>query len=270
MNYLFVIVIVVVLFALRLTKLNILGWVAAWWLASFLFLNYGIDPPMPASIMGLFMGIITLALLAYLSASTAGLELSRQTIVRFLVDKKFTLPLALIVMALPLLVAWKVYSSMTQQPEPPVSGRTIHPPPPSEIQFKGKKIDLVAGVNPFRELEKSDPQSYRQHVETGRTIYFQNCVFCHGDDMKGRGLFAHGFNPIPANFADPTTIAMLQETYLFWRIARGAPGLPEEATPWSSAMPAWENFLTEDEIWDVILFLYDHTGQKPRAREEEK
>jgi hypothetical protein len=33
-------------------------------------------------------------------------------------------------------------------------------------------------------------------------------------------------------------------------------------------MPAWESFLEEEEIWDAILFLYDFTGQRPRAREE--
>jgi hypothetical protein len=33
-------------------------------------------------------------------------------------------------------------------------------------------------------------------------------------------------------------------------------------------MPAWEKFLTEEEMWDVILFLYDFTGQRPRGREE--
>ena len=86
--------------------------------------------------------------------------------------------------------------------------------------------------------------------------------------MVGDGLFAYGFIPIPANFQDPTTIAMLQESYLFWRIAKGAPGLPVEATPWSSAMPAWETFLSEEDIWDVILFLYDFTDQRPRAKEE--
>jgi hypothetical protein len=26
-------------------------------------------------------------------------------------------------------------------------------------------------------------------------------------------------------------------------------------------MPVWQDFLTEDEIWKVILFLYDYTGQ---------
>ena len=32
-------------------------------------------------------------------------------------------------------------------------------------------------------------------------------------------------------------------------------------------MPAWEKFLKEEEMWEVILFLYDFTGQKPRAKE---
>ena len=32
-------------------------------------------------------------------------------------------------------------------------------------------------------------------------------------------------------------------------------------------MPAWEKMLNEEEMWDVVLFLYDFSGQKPRARE---
>ena len=47
---------------------------------------------------------------------------------------------------------------------------------------------------------------------------------------------------------------------MFWRIAKGGPGLPREGTPWNSAMPAWEDLLTEDEIWAVIIFLYEQTG----------
>jgi hypothetical protein len=33
-------------------------------------------------------------------------------------------------------------------------------------------------------------------------------------------------------------------------------------------MPAWEKILTEEEMWDAILFLYDFTELRPRAREE--
>jgi hypothetical protein len=32
-------------------------------------------------------------------------------------------------------------------------------------------------------------------------------------------------------------------------------------------MPAWENFLSEDDMWNVIAFLYDYTDFKPRAAE---
>ena len=252
---------------LRLFRLRVLGWMAAWWIAVYLLLSFAIAPPLPASIIGMFMGIITLALLAYLSSNSESLEEAKTAIVRFLVDRRYAAHLAVAVVALPALVALKVYVSASQPVEPPISSRTIHPPPPASITFKGKKMDLVAATNPYRELEEGEPEDFRHHVDNGRKVYYQNCVFCHGDDMEGKGIFAHSFDPIPANFGDPTTIAMLQESYLFWRVAKGALGLPEESTPWNSAMPAWETFLSEEEIWDVILFLYDFTGQKPRAQE---
>jgi mono/diheme cytochrome c family protein len=213
------------------------------------------------------MAIVTLALLAYLSADSEELDTAKRALVRFMVERKYLVPLLIAVVALPLLVALKVYTDMTKPPQPPISGRTIHPPPPPSIMFKGRNIDLATGDNPYRALEASDPPAFAAHVANGRRIYFENCFYCHGDNMQGRGMFAHGFDPIPANFADPTTIAMLQETYLFWRVAKGAPGLPDESTPWASAMPAWEKFLTEEEIWDVIIFLYEFTDSEPRARE---
>jgi hypothetical protein len=94
-------------------------------------------------------------------------------------------------------------------------------------------------------------------------------IHCHGDAMKGDGIYAHGLDPLPTNFVDPANIGMLTEPFLFWRIAKGGIGLPDEGAPWNSAMPAWENFLSEEDIWSVILYLYDYTGNKPRALEEE-
>ena len=107
-----------------------------------------------------------------------------------------------------------------------------------------------------------------EHLRTGKRIYYQNCLPCHGDRLDGQGHFAHGFSPAPASFEDNGTIAQLTESYVFWRIAKGGPGLPREGTPWNSAMPKWEDFLTEREIWSVILFLYDQTGWKPRTWEK--
>lgn len=268
MNIIVFVVIVAAMVAIRFLKPNALVWMAAWWGAIYVAFRFGFDPPLPSSIVFMFMFIVTIAILAFMSADSGRMKEVGNVVVKFMVDRAYRIPLLIALIGLPVLVAWKVYSDSTGRPSPPISGRTIHPVPPAEITFKGKKINLVTDDNPFRELEKSDPDAFAGHVIEGRRVYFQNCVFCHGDDMTGDGIFAHGFDPIPANFQDPTTIAMLQEGYLFWRIAKGGPGLPEESTPWASAMPAWENFLTEDQIWDVILFLYDHTGHRPRSREE--
>ena len=95
----------------------------------------------------------------------------------------------------------------------------------------------------------------------------QNCHFCHGDKLDGRGPYAAGLNPLPLSFQDVGTIAQLQESFVFWRIATGGRGLPDEAAPWSSSMPAWQDFLTEEQIWQVILYLYDYTGHEPRTWE---
>ncbi len=254
------------LFVTRWVRLNRLAWMAIWWAATYAGLAFGINPPLPSSIIVLFMAIVTLALVAYLSADSDELASAIKTITAFMVEQRYRVALLVVVTALPVLVALKVYMNLSSPPQLPSSSRTIHPPPPASINFKGRTLQLATANNPYRELEHSDEAAFSRHVENGRRIYFENCFYCHGDNMQGAGMFAHGYDPIPANFNDPTTIAMLQESYLFWRIAKGAPGLPSESTPWSSAMPAWENFLTEEEIWDVIIFLYDFTGYEPRAQ----
>jgi mono/diheme cytochrome c family protein len=255
------------LIGLRFLKPHALLWVAAWWGACLVLLKFGVVPPMPSSIVGLYMAIVTAALLLYLSADSGRLVSAGQALVRLLTERKRLPWLLALVAAVPLVAGFNAWREASRVAEPPASGRTIHPAPPQSVSFKGKDIDLVKGTNPYRELEGKDPAAFDAHVANGRKVYYRNCVFCHGDNMEGDGLFAHGFDPLPANFQDPTTIAMLQETYLFWRIAKGGPGLPEESTPWSSAMPAWEKYLSEEDIWDVILFLYRFTGQKPRAAE---
>jgi mono/diheme cytochrome c family protein len=133
----------------------------------------------------------------------------------------------------------------------------------------GKRFDLLKLENPYRKYEKEDPEKFNQLVAQGANVYIQNCHYCHGDKLDGKGPYAQGLNPIPMNFQDVGTIAQLQESFLFWRIGTGGPGLPDEAAPWISSMPIWQNFLTEEEIWKVILFLYDYTGHRPRSWEQE-
>jgi cbb3-type cytochrome c oxidase subunit III len=266
MNILVVLAVAAVFAVLRFRRANLLVWAIAWWVGIYVVLRFGFTAPIPSSVISIYMGISSIAILAYMSSSQARREEVSRPLVRFITDKRYTAFLVATVVAIPALAAANVYVKMTAPLEAPLFSRTIHPASPTAITVHDQKIDLDAGENPFWPLEKSNPQEFRKHVENGRQVYYRNCVFCHGDNLAGTGMFVHALDPIPTNL--PETIPLLRDTFLFWRISKGGPGLPEEAGPWDTAMPAWENFLKEDEIWEAILFLYDFSGQRPRAKEE--
>jgi mono/diheme cytochrome c family protein len=176
-------------------------------------------------------------------------------------DDKKVLRFVIIYLLVPLLAGYITFLEVKPTFEPPLSPRITHPEPPTEIDFRGNTIKILGLENPLRK----DPATVANLVQEGKVIYFQNCFFCHGADLDGRGNFAQAFNPPPPPFRGTDTIAQLPESYVFWRVAKGWTGLPAGATPWDSAMPAFENLLTQDQIWRVILYIYDATGNKPRT-----
>ena len=214
------------------------------------------------------MAIVTFALVAYVSSSRQRWDDLTGPIYRLVLEPSRRLLLLLILIALPVVAAYNTYVSVNVPLEAPGFGRTVHPAPPDSITVHDNPINLVTADNPYRELEHSAPEQFSAHVENGRRVYFENCFYCHGDSMGGDGMYAHALNPIPTNFNDQGVLPILQASFLFWRISKGGPGMPDEGGPWDSAMPAWEDFLTEEEIWDVILFLYEFNDSRPRARAE--
>ena len=252
---------------LRFRRVNLLTWAVVWWAGIYVLLRFGFTAPIPSSVIDIYMAIATLSILAYVSSSQERRDEMSRPLIRFTTDPRYTPLLAVTVLAIPALAAGNIYLQMKAPLEPPFFPRTVHPASPTEITVHDRKINLDSEENPLLALEQSNPDEFRRHVENGRRIYYRNCVFCHGDDLSGNGMFVHGLDPIPTNFADKGTIAGLRDTFLLWRIAKGGPGMPDEGGPWDSAMPAWEKFLKEEEMWDAILFLYDFTNQKPRAKE---
>jgi mono/diheme cytochrome c family protein len=159
--------------------------------------------------------------------------------------------------ALPLLLSSFVYTQTNPSIASPTALRIQHPTIPGAF---GKL------TNPWR---NPDGTAKDQHVlEEGRVLYQKNCRPCHGTTAAGDGPMAQGFRLKPINFQDPGTIATLVEGYLVWRIKEGGSGLPPEATPWDSAMPAWKDELTDEEIWKIILAEYDTAGVEPRKPEK--
>lgn len=259
---------IAVLVVLRLMGASLLLFVIAWWLGMYAVVSHGFTTPVPASAQNIYMGIVTLALVAYVTSSPERMASFSGPLLNFAGDRRYTLPLLVVLLALPALAAWRVYVSFNVPVEPPFFARTVHPSPPTEITVHGEKINLITGDNPFRELEKTDPKAFQEHVAAGKDTYYKQCFFCHADALGGDGMFAHGLNPAPANFIDQGVLPNFQETFFFWRISKGGPGMPDEGAPGDSAMPEWERFLDNKQMWEVILFLYDHTGYRPRALEE--
>lgn len=258
----------VVFVLLRIRKVGMFTWAMSWWVASYVTLTFGFRVGVPGSVVMIYMAIITGSILAYASSSRERWADFTRPVLDLVLKPSRRFLLALVVLAIPAAAAANVYMKMNVPVLAPQFGRTIHPAPPTEITVHDNTIDLVSGHNPYRHLEADDPEAFAAHVENGRRIYFENCFYCHGDAMAGDGMFAYGLNPIPTNFTDANNLPAFQETFIFWRVAKGAPGMPEEGGPWESAMPAWEDFLTEEEMWDVVLFLYDYTDFAPRENEE--
>ncbi|MFQ5915573.1 MAG: c-type cytochrome [Nitrospinota bacterium] len=224
--------------------------------------------PIPASVLTMYMFFVVAGVFMVFTFTEKG---TRELVapIKALVEDPSKKNIRNVVFAIvPLVAGAYAYNEMLPSFEAPVELRSIHPAPPSTVEIFGKRYDLLTLENPYRKYEQEDPEKFRELVAEGAKLYVRNCHFCHGDKLDGSGPYAQGLNPAPLNFQDVGTIAQLQESFLFWRIATGGPGLPREAAPWISAMPVWQNFLTEDEIWKVILFLYDYTGHRPRSWEQ--
>ncbi len=223
--------------------------------------------PIPASLMTMYMFFVVAGVLMVFTFTEAGARELVGPIEALVEDPSKRVIRNIVFVIAPVAVGYGAYLQMLPSFEAPLELRSIHPAPPSTARVFGKRVNLLKLENPFRKLEKDDPDQFAELVAEGGEVYIENCQYCHGDKLDGRGPYAQGLNPVPLNFQDVGTIAQLQESYLFWRIATGGPGLPDEATPWSSSMPVWQDFLTEDEVWKVILYLYDYTGHRPRSWE---
>jgi DMSO reductase family type II enzyme heme b subunit len=239
---------------------------------AWLIFGWAVRPFMPRSMMITYLLIVFVVVMLYFSADEERWTEFKAPILAALRDgDKWALRWAFLALA-PLLAGYAVYGAMKPSRETPLELRQVHPAPPASIKVYDKTYDLATLENPVRTdvLKRldSDPEgawkAYREAVTAGSAVYFRNCFYCHGDLLTGKGHFAKGLDPLPTDFRDVGSIAQLQESFLFWRITTGGPGLPKGGMPWKSAMPVWHEMLKEGEVWNVITFLYDRVGQVPR------
>jgi mono/diheme cytochrome c family protein len=241
-------------------------------LVAYLLLKFGIPligsiihpgtwPVVPTSVMKMYMFFVVTGVLLISTFSEEGFDALAKPIEDLYSNPAKQTTMFAAIGIIGVLGAYITYQYVKPTFDAPVELRSVHPAPPANAKAWGKSYSLQTLQNPLRE----DKENFAKNVEAGGKVYYQNCFYCHGDRMLGKGHYFAGVNPLPANFVDIGTIAQLTESYVFWRISTGGPGLPSEGAPWTSAMPIWHTLISEQETWQVILFLYEYTGHSPRV-----
>ncbi len=104
-----------------------------------------------------------------------------------------------------------------------------------------------------------------ESLANGQQLYAQNCAACHGENGAGDGVFADDLAASgeasmqtmtgadnmmmqsPVDFTNPTRMLGASPALLQGKILRGGMG---------TGMPMWGSIFTEDQIWDLIAYIY--------------
>jgi Cu/Ag efflux protein CusF/cytochrome c553 len=89
---------------------------------------------------------------------------------------------------------------------------------------------------------KNPTPADHESIARGAVLFKTNCVLCHGPSGRGDGAVAASLDPRPA---DLVVMAGMHPAGDFaWKIANGR-----------GMMPAWNELLSEAEIWDLVNFI---------------
>ena len=91
-------------------------------------------------------------------------------------------------------------------------------------------------------------------MDKGEAVYEKRCLQCHGDEGDGLGPAAERLNPSPRDFTaglykfntSAFDADLPNDADIYRMIADGMPG---------TAMPGWNDLLSEQDIWDVIAYI---------------
>ncbi len=143
----------------------------------------------------------------------------------------------------------------------------LDPPGAARIQitFHGKTMTLAGLTNPLR---SNDAAAMQQHYEDGKKIYYHNCLPCHGDASRRHGSLRARLQPHPGELPGQRhhRAAHRELRVLAHRQGRRRPAARRHTLEFRDARMG--RLPEENEIWSVIIFLYQQTGWSPRTWEE--
>ena len=78
--------IVAVMLIMRWRKVGMLTWAIGWWVALYAFLKWGFAVPIPASVLQIYMGIVTGSILVYVSSSRERWEQATKPVLALILE----------------------------------------------------------------------------------------------------------------------------------------------------------------------------------------
>lgn len=108
---------------------------------------------------------------------------------------------------------------------------------------------MMSGVPaPYDSLVNPLPRT-RETLDLGAIVYAENCASCHGPTGRGDGEAGRELSPPPGNLAWLSRMPMVRwDPFMYWTVADGG-------TAFGTAMPAFKDTLSKDDIWAVIAYI---------------
>ncbi len=120
--------------------------------------------------------------------------------------------------------------------------------------FAAEPSKPIPAENPLR---AADDATRARAIDDAWQTYQRACLPCHGSVGAGDGPYASTFAERAADLRRPSS-AIAADAIRFRRIRDGATGRTDR--PWLSAMPAFGDDLTDEQMWGLVLLL-EQLGQ---------
>ena len=166
-----------------------------------------------------------------------------------------------------------IFSEMHYQPSYKSQEIPRIMPNPEAVPMNGKEINRTP--EEYKSLTIPSQYHANELSTQGALLYAENCVYCHGDNLDGKGKYRDYVNKksddgkvinkgaYPANLLSDKT-AQSTDGEIFAFISKGSrTGLAQYSNdlPITSGMLAYDSILTEQERWALVSYIRKIQGR---------
>jgi mono/diheme cytochrome c family protein len=107
-------------------------------------------------------------------------------------------------------------------------------------------------VPPAERLRQNPLTPSAAHLAAAKEIYTAKCDDCHGEKGKGDGPDAMMYDPTPSDLTDAVRMNKLTDGEIFYQITEGR-----------KPMPSFRKKLTDEQRWQLVLYVRSLAAQQP-------